>query len=782
MIGKKEKLLQKYLDKKKQQARRDDLYKQLVEISGSEKQSSNIKLIKTKVRKAKAKPKGDTFEKRLFEDAESTSVTGSDDLCGNSADNSAPEDAGQEREETTAAVINGGEEIADDGLLQAALDRTAIRNEDEHTSDPNEPADALLLSEVFVVERCGSRLEAVQDQRKQLPIFYEEAEIVSRIKANLITFVQGDTGCGKTTQLPQFLLENGFRGKGLIGVTQPRRLAAVSIAERINCELNEGLCGYKIKYESSVCGSTRIKVVTEGVLFREIQADFLLSSYSVIILDEVHERTVTIDILIGLLSKIVKLRYAQGNPLRLVLMSATVDVEDFRGVLGDFHRISLAGKSHKVSVFYEERTEEDYLSAVQSKILGIVDYVGAGKKKRKAYGSMADVPVEVVNDEKASILVFLPSKEDIYTLKSRLDGLDRDLTVLPLHSALSKDEQARVYSAYANRKVVLATNIAETSITISDVVFVIDSGRAKFKIQDEHCVKYQVGFISKSSARQRMGRAGRTGPGVCFRIYSGPTYEAFNAKNVPQIQLEPIDGTLLQLKVSGVENFMAFPLVTPVGVETVADAVASLQRMGALDGSGIVTALGKEMSRYAIPPRYARLLCLPGTEPIFSHLAVIAAILTSGFSVARPRASDYFIGESSDLVAHLKIFYAYSQAPSKARFAAKHGLSIPVLQEIGKLSKHLVRISGRQAAADVCAISPEQARQVCRALYLIFCDHVAVNSGAVYIYKDGSLEIGRDSVDVSSQSIVFDHIACGRNKDYAKNITVINKDWFAKGR
>ncbi|KAI5176094.1 hypothetical protein PAEPH01_2235, partial [Pancytospora epiphaga] len=566
---------------------------------------------------------------------------------------------------------------------------------------------------------------------------------------------------------PQFLLENGFRGKGLIGVTQPRRFAAISAAARINVELNEKLCGYKIKYENNITSNTCIKVMTEGILLREIQLDFFLLKYSIILLDEVHERTVNMDVLLGLLSKIVHLRFSRGKPLRLVLMSATANADDFRAVLGPIHQIELQGHSHKVSVFYESKTEENYIELIEKKIIGIIENEKPSKKGLKRTHARTDVLAEITNCKDAGILVFLPTKQDIYTLKERLD------------CTVKGEQQLLVYKEYGVRKVILATNVAETSITIDGIVFVIDSGRVKERVHSGGYVKYQVGFVSKSSAKQRMGRAGRTKPGVCLRMYDGNTYEAFKEKNRPQICMEPLDATLLQLKVLGVENIFTFPFPSPIEVPVVTDALDALQKLGALDSKGEVTSLGRRMSSYSIPPRYARILCVPDTNDIFWHLTTVAAILSIGFEVVKSEKTTlYFDNERSDIIVYLKIYYECIRKTNMKEFARRHGLSIHGIQEINKLSKYLIGISGKDKPVDEIELTEKDKKRICKVLYLTFNDQFAVSVGNSYVSGDSTVFRSNDSVIALNENVVFDYIVCSKTKDYMKNITVVEKSWF----
>lgn len=743
-MSSKEEELRKYLEKKKKQKTRDRLMEEIAALSHNRTQGLDLTLIK-----ARKKRRGDARGR-----------PGSD-MCHSEE---------QERDGALEqhAAVNQNETHEPIHDIEDCVHQLVQMPDNCDLKDG-----IIALQEHFETRRCA-RADAIQDVRRRMDIFYEEHEIVSCIRYNLMTFIQGETGCGKTTQIPQFLLENGFASGGLIGMTQPRRFSAVSISCRLNVEMNENLSGFKIKYENSISDETKIKVMTEGILLKEIQSDFLLRTYSVIILDEVHERSSNLDVLVGLLSKVVKIRFQQGSPLRLVLMSATVDTEVFRGVLGEFAVLRLGGRMFRVDVFYEDRTVEEYLNASYNKIVGILESERRGKTRGRS--RLANIPTEIENDFRASILVFLPTKDDIYSLKTRLDALHRSIVVLPLHSGLSKSEQNKVYETYGLRKIVLATNIAETSITIDDIVFVIDSGRVKYRAVDRSTVLYRIGLISKSSAKQRMGRAGRTKAGVCYRMYSGETYEALAPRGIPQILLEPLDSILLQLKCMGVQNIFSFPFIDMPGEQSVGDALESLQDIGAIDSAGNITKLGRKMCQYPVPPRYARLLLLENDSNMFHKLAIIVSVLVSSLDLKRTeRTQKYFISEKSDLVVALKMVLDYLESPVRRRFSSTIGISFDCLEEIRKMASYLMQIGGKSMFT--MEMDSTMSEQICRALYCGFADQVAVNSGSSYLCKGGEVFISGESVDPAGQSIVFDHIVCGK-RSYAKGITVISPGWL----
>lgn len=822
-------LMEKYVEKKKKQIERDELFRQIAALDTADSKSNTMNLLRGSRKKKKQRREARQFEDGLFDKEEAAKTipavpnVRSPPVPLRIPDTESVENGvgseGEEAEDADGRTGGASEKVGADECDDAANinrgDNTSVGGEDAAVEPLGEEscgerpahinyvpitgsrfdtfsqmldgpgkniasssARDTLLSQRLTPVSVEGRMPEIQLARKRLGIFYSESEIISEIRANLTTIIQGDTGTGKSTQIPQFLYENGFAETGLIGMTQPRRLAAISIADRISKELNQEICSYKIKYENNLTEQTRIEVMTEGILFREIQADLLLEKFSVVILDEVHERSVFIDILIGFLVKAVKLRCERGNPLRLVLMSATMDVEDFRLVLGTFQPVYLADKHHKISVFYNDKTDEDYLNESFGKIMQILQNE---KRQKKRKNREVEIPETIENDQSAAILVFLPTKKDIYCLKSRLEQLDHELVALPLHSGLSKAEQTKVYETYAARKIVMATNIAETSITINDVVFVIDTGRVKYCIRDENCVKYKIGWISKSSAKQRMGRAGRTGPGVCFRLYSSHTYESFRDKNLPQIYLEPLDSLILQLKATGIANISRFPFISPLPEEALADAQGSLLSIGALDSRGMLTSFGRMLARYPIRPLFARILCLKDTDEIFYCLAVIASMLSVGFEVIKTNnTAEYFSGEKSDLIAYLRIYFAYLNGSNKLAFLRRTGLSQQLLTEITRHTAYLLRMSGKVGVQEVLDITDENKDAICRVLYYTFSKQIAVWTGDHYVYQGTEIFVSRDSVEVAGEHLVFGHVVCGDRRDYVKNITIINPEWTGR--
>lgn len=769
MDDKKDVKLKKYLEKKKKQKTRDEIMSKIVELSRNRKRSNNLRI------KPNKSITNESFETKLFkcpDENSEVSVEISPDIKEHTENNTYIED---DLSPSRINVINTPTDCKDIMNTDLSCDIGNCGIEQSTSTSDMIKNKLIEIKEIFEVKRIENRKQDIQEQRMKLDIFYEEAEIVSQIKYNLITFIQGETGCGKTTQIPQFLYENGFSNNGMICITQPRRFSAISISDRINNEVNRKISGYKIKYENNITVDTRIKVVTEGVLFREIQADFMLKEYSVIILDEVHERSTNMDVLIGLLVKIANIRLEQKIPLRIVLMSATVDPDHFKPILGEFKLIRLNTKMFPVSVFFEDKTNEDYVNSAFNKIQSLIK---SEKKYKNNKKTLDFISKEITNNYSASILVFLTSKDEIYTLKSLLEVFEKDIIVLPLHSGLDKSEQSKVYETYPVRKIVLATNIAETSITINDIVFVIDCGREKIKIMDQNTVIYKIGYISKGSARQRMGRTGRTGPGVCYRLYDGDTFENFADQSLPQILMEPFDSVLIQLKNMGIKNIFGFPFIDRPSNEMIEESIQQLQMVGGLDLEGNITKLGREMCSYPVKPRYARLLVLNRNvkQSLFEKLVIIVSILSSNFEIRRSEDTKvFYTGSKSDLIVYLKIFIEFLK---KKKNPTTLSVSIEKLEEIRKLSLYLLRISGINIESFDTYLDNEDENAICRHLYYLFADQLAVNMGNSYLFKDGDMFVSKDSIEPNGQNIVFDHLVCGTKKCYAKNITVVSLDWF----
>lgn len=611
-----------------------------------------------------------------------------------------------------------------------------------------------------------TRPDEIQEARLKLPVVAEEQKIMEAIHNNDIVVVCGATGSGKTTQVPQFLFEAGYGSPGgptagMIGITQPRRVAAVSMSKRVGQELGDHSrkVAYQIRFEGTVKPETAVKFMTDGVLLREVAQDITLKKYSAIIVDEAHERSVNTDILVGMLSRVVKLRRdlakedSAMRPLKLIIMSATLRIEDMTQNQRLFETpppvLEVEGRQFPVTVHFSRRTHHDYVEEAFKKISrghrklppgGILVFMTGqneiaqlSKKLKKAFTGMdsgisvkaripaAEAPVEaedidfgdvddrgvddyddgVSGDEEDDEAEFaIPEEEgETGTGPSRMH-------VLPLYSLLPTKEQMRVFEPppSGSRLVILATNVAETSLTIPGIRYVFDCGRSKER--KFNCVNgvqsFEVGWISKASASQRSGRAGRTGPGHCYRLYSSAVYERdFQEFSDPEIVRMPIEGVVLQLKAMNIHHVVNFPFPTPPDRQSLVKAERLLKYLSAIKEGGQVTKFGKRMSVFPLSPRFARILlvghlhdCLPYTIAMVSGISAAEVFVQESQAIPQLATKEGEDGEeairtTADVIAEdnqAKIRRAYNQVHKNFCALDDKSDAMKLLQVVGEFA------------------------------------------------------------------------------------------------
>lgn len=456
----------------------------------------------------------------------------------------------------------------------------------------------------------------IKEQRESLPIFKLRGQLLKAVAENPMLVVIGETGSGKTTQMTQYLAEVGYTSKGMIGCTQPRRVAAMSVAKRVaeefGCKLGEEV-GYSIRFEDCTGPSTVIKYMTDGMLLRELLMSKALENYSVIMLDEAHERTIHTDVLFGLLKKCLRTR----DDLKLIITSATLDAEKFSEYFNACPIFTIPGRLYPVTVLYGKEPEQDYLDA-----------------------SLITVMQIHLSQPPGDILLFLTGKEEIDTaceiLYDRMQQLGRGappLSVLPVYSALPSEMQTKIFEPAppGTRKVVVATNIAEASLTIDGIYYVVDPGFCKQKVYNAKLGmdSLVVTPISQASANQRAGRAGRTGPGKCFRLYTESAYKnEMLSTSVPELQRTNLGNTVLTLKAMGVNDMLGFDFMDPPPVQTLITALEMLYALSALDEEGLLTRLGRKMAEFPLEPQLSKMLIaavdLGCSEEILSIVAMLS--------------------------------------------------------------------------------------------------------------------------------------------------------------
>ncbi|CAO1614928.1 unnamed protein product [Sympodiomycopsis kandeliae] len=472
--------------------------------------------------------------------------------------------------------------------------------------------------------------QSIKEQRESLPIYKLREQLVKAIDDNQVLIVVGDTGSGKTTQMVQYLAEEGFcdgrtGSRGKIGCTQPRRVAAVSVAKRVaeevGCRVGAEV-GYTIRFEDCTSPETRVKYMTDGMLQRECLVDPDASNYSVIVLDEAHERTIATDVLFGLLKKTLKRR----PDLKLIVTSATLDAEKFSTYFFNCPIFTIPGRTYPVEILYTKEPEPDYLDA-----------------------SLITVMQIHLSEPQGDILVFLTGQEEIDTaceiLFERMKALGSavpELIILPVYSALPSEMQTRIFEPAppGARKVVLATNIAETSITIDGVYYVIDPGFVKQNAYDARLGmdSLVVTPISQAQARQRSGRAGRTGPGKCYRLYTEAAYRNEMLPNpIPDIQRQNLSSTILMLKAMGVNDLINFDFMDPPPSQTLLTALENLYALSALDDEGLLTRLGRKMADFPMEPQMAKMLIASVELGCSEEMLSIVAMLSVQNVFYRPK-------------------------------------------------------------------------------------------------------------------------------------------------
>ncbi|KAI9882386.1 MAG: kinetochore-associated Ndc80 complex subunit spc25 [Watsoniomyces obsoletus] len=552
-------------------------------------------------------------------------------------------------------------------------------------------------------EIASSYIPVLHKPAALLPIARHRASLLYLIETFPVTIVVGHTGSGKTTQIPQYLEKAGWCADGkVIAVTQPRRVAAVTVAQRVSeemsCKLGEEV-GYSIRFEDLTSSTTRIKFMTDGLLLREALVDPLLSRYSVIMVDEAHERSVSTDILLGILKKIRKKR----PELRIVVSSATLQAEDFLRFFSDDASLStnntigriitLEGRMYPVDILYLEEPVPDYVEAAVKTVFDIHTKEGEG-----------------------DILLFLTGREEIERVialiserAATLHPRAQSLLPLPLYAGLSSDQQLYVFEPAPEntRKVIVSTNIAEASVTVAGIVFVIDSGFVKIRAFNPttNIDTLTATPVSKASATQRAGRAGRTKPGKCFRLYTESAFHALPEATIPEIQRSNLAPVILQLKALGIDNIARFDFLTSPPAELIIRALELLYSLGALDDYAKLTKpLGYRMAELALEPMMAKSLL--EAAPRFrclSEMLTIAAMTSLQGSVwfqdydgggkkAQETSRRKFAAAEGDHLTLLNVYQAFmTKGKKEKKWCKEHHLDYKAMTRVVSIRMQLKR-------------------------------------------------------------------------------------------
>ncbi|MEW2129355.1 ATP-dependent RNA helicase HrpA [Streptomyces sp. NPDC005435] len=533
-------------------------------------------------------------------------------------------------------------------------------------------ARAAVLAEIEgEIGQAASRMDARRSRvpavsyPEQLPVSQKKDEIAAAIRDHQVVIVAGETGSGKTTQIPKICMELGRGVRGMIGHTQPRRIAARTVAERVADELKTPLgeaVGWKVRFTDQVNPeATFVKLMTDGILLAEIQTDRELRAYDTIIIDEAHERSLNIDFLLGYLAQLLPRR----PDLKVVITSATIDPERFSRHFGDAPIIEVSGRTYPVEVRYRPLLEEDSSDADRDQITAITDAVE-----------------ELMAEGKGDILVFLSGEREIRDTADALEKKRYRFTeVLPLYARLSHAEQHRVFQPHTGRRIVLATNVAETSLTVPGIKYVIDPGFARIS-RYSHRTKVQrlpIEAISQASANQRKGRCGRTSDGICIRLYSEDDFLARPEFTDAEILRTNLASVILQMTAAGLGEIEKFPFIDPPDHRNIRDGVQLLQELGALDPAQKdprrrLTDTGRKLAQLPVDPRLARMVLEAARNGCVREVMVIAAALSIQDPRERPADKQTqadqqharFKDETSDFLAYLNL-WRYVREQQKER-------------------------------------------------------------------------------------------------------------------
>ncbi|MFK7766546.1 MAG: ATP-dependent RNA helicase HrpA [Mariniblastus sp.] len=567
--------------------------------------------------------------------------------------------------------------------------------------DPNIAARIQVLAES--ITQSAAKFEARKQQLpnakidEDLPIFERRDEIIAAMQQHQVVVISGETGSGKSTQLPLMALQGGFGVGGLIGHTQPRRIAARGVAARIAQQMGTAQgtdVGYKIRFADKTSERTYVKLMTDGILLAETQSDRFLEQYDLIIVDEAHERSLNIDFLLGYLKQIL----AKRKDLRLVITSATIDTQRFADHFTldpakPAPVINVEGRTYPVEIRYSPPEQEEF---------------GSRNEKNETEEIVVDACRELASIDDGDMLVFLPTESDIRGVSKKLRSIrlpGRQTEILPLYARLSTDQQNQIFEPGKKRRIVLATNVAESSITVPRIRYVIDTGTARIshyaprsKVQ-----RLPIQAISQASANQRSGRCGRIGPGICVRLYSEDDYESRPKFTTPEIRRTNLASVILQTLTLKLGNIDEFPFLDPPRPEAIRDGFKTLFELGAVDGHRRLTDMGRKLGRMPVDPRIGRMIFAADDENCLSEILIIAAALEIQDPRVRPvehkKAADTqhekFTNEKSDFLSLLKIWDFFHQlkedlSRGKLKLACQQNfLSYPLIRQWQDIHRQL---------------------------------------------------------------------------------------------
>ncbi|XP_062013027.1 probable pre-mRNA-splicing factor ATP-dependent RNA helicase DEAH9 isoform X1 [Rosa rugosa] len=655
---------------------------------------------------------------------------------------------------------------------------------------------------VFFPTSSGGGYANLERQRQRLPVFRYRTAILYSVETRATTVVVGETGSGKTTQIPQYLKEAGWADGGrVIACTQPRRLAVQSVAARVAEEMGVKLgeeVGYTIRFEDATStGVTMIKFLTDGVLLREMMDDPLLTKYSVVMVDEAHERSISTDILLGLLKKIQKRR----PELRLIISSATIQAKSMAAFFQSSSKrrrrpegeelgpimepavLSVEGRGFNVQIHYVEEPVADYLRAAVSTVLLIHDQE-----------PMGDILVFLTGQDDIDAAVQLITEETPNRRKN-----SSGLMVLPLYSGLPRADQELVFSPTprGKRKVVISTNIAETSITLEGVVYVVDSGFSKQRFYNpiSDIENLVVAPISKASARQRTGRAGRVRPGKCYRLYTEEYFvKEMSAEGIPEIQRSNLVSCVIQLKALGIDNILGFDWPASPSSEAMVRALEVLYSLGVLDDDAKLTSpTGFQVAEFPLDPMISKMILSSGELGCSEEIITIAAVLSvqsiwaSGWGSQKEldEAKLNFAAAEGDHVSFLNVYKAFLQSGKSSQWCHKNFVNYQAMKKVLEIREQLRR-TARRLGIDLKSCERDTV-VVRKAITYGFFANACVSEASSHDGKYKTIR-GSQEVYIHPSSVLFRvnpkwvvyHSLVSTEKQYMRNVISIDPSWLTE--
>ena len=621
----------------------------------------------------------------------------------------------------------------------------------------------------------------------QLPITSCESRIVSELKTNNVLVIVGETASGKTTQIPQYIYNAGLLAEGkCVAVTQPRRVATISLGRRVAAEMGAKvgqLVGYCVRFEDKTSKQTKIKFLTDGMLLREAISKKNLKKYGVIIVDEAHERTVNTDVLFGLLKKIQSQRVK--TPLKLIIMSATLNADHFSKFFNSAKVLYIQGRQYPIKTLYSKVTQKDYAHASLVTALQIHQ----------------EMPPE------GDILVFLTGQEEIehgHKLLSECNGslpaLVPKIAVFCLFGALPTAQQVGVFAKAppGHRKIILSTNIAETSLTIRGLKYVVDSCRVKQKAFDSKVglETLQVKPVSKAQARQRQGRSGREGPGVCYRMITESEYDSLAEIETPEIQRCKLSTVILNLVNLGINDVFDFEWIDKPPAQTLSSAVADLKTLDAMTGSRYLelTPLGKSMAAFPLSPHYSKMIIKSRELSCSADMITLVALLSVDSIFYNPQnKSDIttavrqkFYNRSSDHVTLVRVYKSAEENNFSPDWCQRHYLNLRALQTAANVRKQLKQICKKIGVPLITSKKWEE--NICSALLFGLLDNVATrqpDSTYVSLSNRQQAKLHPSSVlcqlsqDTAPEIVVYNEMVL-TSANYLRTCSVVDQSWYQR--